>query len=37
MAYKKPVVLATNQPGGSYSAGCPTASGGCTVACEIRQ
>ena len=41
MTYSKPKVIAKNQPGGSYSAGCPGASGGpmgsCYPRCEIKR
>jgi len=37
MSYKKPEVLAKNQPTGSYSAGCPEKTGTCWRSCEIRK
>ncbi len=34
MAYKKPQVVAANNPSGSYAAGCPEKSTGSTGACK---
>ena len=38
-AYKKPQLIAKNNPKGSYAAGCPTEYGGgtCWRNCEIRE